>query len=513
MLDQFSEIIYYFKGIIRNKWVITIVAGIICLGGWAFVYKMPDVYQSEARVHVDTRSMLRPLLRGLAVETDVRGMVAIMKKLMFTQRNMIEVAEIAGMDIDLTSESNIRSVVNKLKANLVIGGGKEQIFAISYESEDAQNAKDVVQAVLTVFSEQSQKSNLSDVDSAERFLDNQIREYEQRLRNAERAKENFKRNNIGLLPGQGGAGQVGQIQAIRQQIEDSKSQLLEIQSRKQVLNEQLEEAFESSDEWGLTEELTDSSSIEDARITDLLNRKNELLLRYTDNHPSIVSIEKLIKSIQKQNEENIDDEAFDEFDDSEKAMSNPYAQSIKIALNSVDAEIATIKTRIKSLNEKLQSEDKQFNARLAIETEMDNLNRDYGTIKKNYLSLIDRREQARMSSSVDTQVSALKFKIVDPANLPLEPSSPKRMLLYSAVLAIGFIAGIGLALLMVFIKPTFVEAKQLRALTGLPVLGVISEVVNKAQAKKNSTRLITYLSVNVLLLLGYSGVMLSDVLF
>ncbi len=71
MLDQFSEIIYYFKGIIRNKWVITIVAGIICLGGWAFVYKMPDVYQSKARVHVDTRSMLRPLLRGLAVETDV----------------------------------------------------------------------------------------------------------------------------------------------------------------------------------------------------------------------------------------------------------------------------------------------------------------------------------------------------------------------------------------------------------------------------------------------------------
>ena len=515
MLDQFSEVIYYFKGIIRNKWIITIVACFICLGGWTFVYKMPDVFQSEARVHVDTRSMLRPLLRGLAVQSDVRGMVAIMKKLMFTQRNMIEVAEIAGMDIDLTSESNIRSVVNKLKANVVIGGGKEEIFAISYESEDAQNAKDVVQAVLTVFSEQTQQSNQSDVDMAERFLDNQIREYEQRLRNAERSKESFKRDNIGLLPGQTGAGQIGQIQAVRQQLEDSKSQLLEMQSRKQVLNEQLDEAFESSDEWGLTDELMDSSSIEDARIANLSNRKDELLLRYTDNHPSIISIDKLIKSIQKQNEADLSDEEFDEFDDSEdseKAMSNPYAQSIKIALNSVDTEIATIKTRMQSLNEKLQSEDKQFNARLAIETEMENLNRDYGTIKKNYLSLIDRREQARMSSSVDSQVSALKFKIIDPANLPLEPSSPKRMLLYSAILAIGFIAGIGLALLVVFIKPTFVETKQLREITGLPVLGVVSEVVNKAQAKKNSNRLITYLSANILLLLGYSGIMLLNFL-
>lgn len=512
MLDQFSEVIYYVKGVIRNKWIITIVACFICIGGWTYVYKMPDIFQSAARVHVDTRSMLRPLLRGLAVQSDVRGMVAIMKKLMFTQRNMIEVAEVAGMDIDLASESNIRSVVKKLKDNVKIGGGREEIFAISYDSEEPQNAKDVVQAVLTVFSEQTQQSSLSDVDSAERFLDNQIREYEQRLRNAERAKENFKRDNIGLLPGQSGGGQIGDIQAIRQQIEDSKNQLLEMQSRKQVLNDQLDEAFESSDEWGLTEELTESGSIEDDRIINLLSRKDELLLRYTDNHPSIVSIEKLIRSIQQQNEENIENEEIDESDPSAKAMSNPYAQSIKIAINSVGAEIATIKTRMQSLNEKLKSEDEQFNARLAIETEMENLNRDYGTIKKNYLSLIDRREQARMSSSVDTQVSALKFKIVDPANLPLEPSSPNRMLLYSAVLAIGFIAGIGLALLVVFIKPTFIEAKQLREITGLPVLGVVSEVVNKVKAKKNSARLITYLSANFLLLLGYSGIMLLDFL-
>ena len=515
MLDQFSEVIYYGKGVIRNKWIITIVACFICIGGWTYVYKMPFIYQSEARVHVDTRSMLRPLLRGLAVQTNVRGMVSIMKKLMFTQQNMIEVAQIAGMDIDLTSEAKTRSVVKKLKENVKIGGGRGEIFAIKFESEDAQNAKDVVQAVLTVFSEQTQRSNLSDVDSAQRFLDNQIREYEQRLRNAERAKENFKRENIGLLPGQAGAGQIGVIQAIRQNIEESKSQLLEMQSRKQVLNDQLDEAFESSDEWGLTE-LTESSSIDDVRITNLQNRKDELLLRYTDNHPSIVSIENLIRSIQKQNEENEEtdeNEEFDELEPSTKAMSNPYAQSIKIAINSVDAEIATIKTRIDSLNEKLKNEDQQFNTRLAIETEMVGLNRDYGAIKKNYLSLIDRREQARMSSSVDTQVSALKFKIVDPANLPLEPSSPNRKLLYSAVLAIGFIAGIGVALLMVFIKPTFVDAKQLREITGLPVLGAVSEVVDKVQAKKNSIRLITYLSANVLLLVGYSGVMFSDVLF
>ena len=506
MLDQFSEVLYFAKGVVRNKWIVTIVAWVICMGGWSYVYRMPDVYQSSARVHVDTRTMLRPLLRGLAIQSDVRGLVAIMKKLMFTQENMIKIAETAGMDVDRSSEKKTLGLVAQLKGKLKIDGAQGEIFSISYESKDPQNAKNIVQAVLTIFSEQAQSSTLGDVDSAQRFIDNQIREYEQRLRNAERAKENFKRVNIGLLPGQVGEGQVDVIQAVRKSIETSKMQLTEILSRKKVLDAQLAEALASGEEWGLTDEGGDSS-VEGIRIAQLLERKNLLLLKYTENHPNILSINSEIDRLKKRKE---DDEKAN--GPSEVAMSNPYVQSIKIEQNKLETEIATINSRIAALESKLVTEDEQFNTRLTIETEMENLNRDYVTIKKNYLALIDRREQARMSSSVDTQVSALKFKVVDPANLPTSPSSPNRKIFYTGVLVFGIAVGLALALVVVFIRPSFVEAKHLREITGLPILGSVSEVVNETQAKNNRYRLIKFAAVNMLLLIGYVGVMAVDVL-
>lgn len=510
MLDQFSEVIYFSKGILRNKWVITIVAWLICLAGWSYVYNMPDIYLSKARVHVDTRTMLRPLLKGMAVQTDIRGLVMIMKKLMFTQHNLISVAELAGMDVDLTSESKLQKLIKTLRDNVTISGGKDEIFTITYESEEAQNSKNVVQAVLSVFSKQTQQSTMSDVDSAQRFIDNQIREYEQRLRNAERAKENFKRENIGMLPGQAGEGQISVIQSFRQNLDMTQMQLSELLSRKRVLQNQLTETKESGDEWGLTSVL-EESSIEDERISALEEKRSELLLRYTENHPNIISIDYLIQKLQKRKEEDLalkdDDHGLSTIN-----MTNPYVQTIKIALNNLDAEIASLNSRAYLYQKKIQREDDQFNARLAIETELQNLNRDYQTINKNYLSLIDRREKAKMSSNIDTQASALKFNIADPANLPLEPSSPNRKLLYTLVLIVGFIAGIALALLMVIIRPSFMDVKQLKSLTETPVLGSISEVVSKTQSKKNFLRLVRFVFINTLLFCSYLGVLFSDII-
>jgi len=513
MQDQLSEVLYFVKGIVRNKWIVTIVASIICIGGWFYVYKMPNIYESSARVHVDTRTMLRPLLRGMAVQTNVRGLVLIMKKLMFTQQNLLKVADEAGIDIDL-NDNGIHALVQRLKSKVKIQGGRDEIFTITADSKSPVEARTIVQAMLTVFSEQTQQSSLSDVDSAQRFIENQIREYEQRLRNAERAKENFKRDNIGMLPGQSGKGQIGGIQAIRQNLDSALAQLSELHSRKNVLKEQLVEALDSGEEWGLTD-IVGSVSGEDSRIAALKQKKDQLLLKYTQEHPNIASIDNLIESLEKEQEKESDQEinSMDfALDDSFKAMSNPYVQTIKIGINNIDVEIATINSRIGSYKKKLKKEDEQFNARLAIETEMKDLNRDYATIKKNYLSLIDRREQASMSSKIDTQVSALKFKVIDPANMPEGPSSPKRKLFYSIILLAGFIVGIAIALLKVFLRPTFVQAKQVRDVSGLPMLGVVSEVVDDIQAKNNKKRLFRFALANVLLLLGYSGVMLLDTL-
>ncbi|PKM11425.1 MAG: hypothetical protein CVV13_09260 [Gammaproteobacteria bacterium HGW-Gammaproteobacteria-3] len=502
MQDQFAEILYYIKATFKYKWIIILVAWLICLPGWWYISQMPDKYTSTARVQVDTRTMLRPLLQGLAIQSDVRGMVGIMKQLMFTRYNLEKIADLAGLSANLKTESAKLGLIGQLKTNMKIGGGRDEIFSISYESDNPSEAKQVVQAVLTVFSEQTQQTALDDVDSAQRFLVSQIQEYEQRLRNAEKAKENFKRANVGMLPGQG-VDQVTQAQQLRDTLDESKLSMEELFSRKKVLQEQLVEAQESAeDEWGLTS-LNDTSS-EDPRLASLIAQRDELLIKYTKKHPSVRVISDTIKAIK---ERNALDAANTEGELNAIVPANPFVQSIKASINEVDAQIAALNSRISAYEQKILKLDEEFNERLKIETEMQNLNRDYSTIYRNYQALLGRKEQANLSEKVDNQASALKFKIAEPPNKPLAPTAPKRPILYSAVFGGGLLVGIALAFLAALIKPTFIVVNQIRQATGLPVLGSISIVRNHKQIKQLRWQSVRFALACSLLIGLYTGVM------
>ncbi len=511
MQDQLADILAYAYGVVRHKWIIIIFASVISLVGWAYVYTMPNKFTSEARVYVDTRTMLRPLLKGIAVQSDVRGLVTIMKKLMFTQENLLKVAKLAGLDGEYSSNKGRFDLTNILKEEMSISGGREEIFSIKYNSKSPLEAQQVVQAVLSVFSEQTQSSSQSDAGSAQRFIEEQIREYERRLRNSEQAMEKFKRANIGLLPGEGG-NQVGRLQEIHAEMEQIELTISELKAKRSVLNAQMQEAFESEDEWGLTDIGDETLTEEEQRIQNLLEQKDGLLIKYTENHPYVKAIDSTIGELEKKIAQQ-SEELFDGDEGSLEAMSNPYVQKIKSEINQVDAEIATLRSRAERMEQKLVKVDDEFNMRLKVETEMQNLNRDYNTIKKNYVSMLQRREQANLSNRVDDQASALKFKIADPANRPIEPSAPNRPLLYSVVFLSSVIIGIGIALLLVLMRPVFSSPRDLRALTGLPVLGSVSNFHNAEEVKKQKINNLMFISIGVLLLLCYSGIMTMDLFF
>ncbi len=511
MQEQLFEILYYLKGALKYKWTALIIAWVLAVSGWTYVLMMPDKYTSVAKVHVETRTMLQPLLSGMAIESDVRGLLRVMQQLMFTKGNLEQITKLSDLDKAVRTPTEQEMLIDELKKNIHITGGTEDMFTIQYEANSPDMAKNVVQAVLTVFSEQTQLSTHGNSDSAQRFIDEQIQEYEMRLRNGEKARENFKRANLGLLPGQGGD-QIGKIQAMSKELEDAKLGLNEANSRKQKLTEQLEEALtsdEDNDEWKSSTEV--ASVGDDAQISGLKQRKNELLIKFTDNHPEVSHINKTIKELQIRNAVKqakvVDAGGLDN-----AVLTNPYVQSIKVAINEIDANIASINSRIDIFQQRLLKEQDELNSRLSIETEIENLNRDYAQIKNNYDRLLSSRETAVMSEKVDNQAEALKFKIADAPNTPLQASSPKRKLLYSGVLAISIIISSALALLLYLIRPTFMSISQLRKLTGLPILGSISMKYRPDELIKYRNEMFKYGIGVVSLLVVYLGFMTVDII-
>ncbi|NOR79594.1 MAG: hypothetical protein GQ529_01980, partial [Methyloprofundus sp.] len=306
MQDQLAEILFYVKGTLRYKWIIIIVAWLVCITGWVFVSTLPDQYKSEAKVHVDSSTMLQPLLRGMTIESSTRGLIAVMQQLMFTRPKLEQVAQLANLGLDSKNEAQKRALIGRLKRGIEISGGANNLFVISYDGDEAKEAQNIVHAVLTVFSEQTQQRGVSDTSNAQQFIEEQIREYEVRLKNAEKARENFNRVNSGFLPEQGGGG-LGSLAILKGQLEESQMALNEIRSRNVVIKRQLAEAMEMDagdeavDEWGLAGlgGQNQVSTPEDSQIAAFQEQINGLLIRYTENHPDVVSINLQIKDLQE----------------------------------------------------------------------------------------------------------------------------------------------------------------------------------------------------------------------
>jgi len=305
--------------------------------------------------------------------------------------------------------------------------------------------------------------------------------------------------------------QVRSLQMVRADLEKATTELQQALAKKNVLGEQIRQVQESANQdWGVSN-ISQEVSEEDAKIRDLKNKKADLMVKYTERHPGIVEIDNLIEILQKQsdlNKKKSGDESGVEHIGPEK-LSNPYVQTLKSAYDMADADVASYQALVDSLNERIGKLEDGLKEKLALETEMKNLNRDYDTISKQYSSLLERREQAHITERIDDQSVTLKFKIAEPPSRPLKPSFPNRILFYTAILILGLIIGFGVAFLICVLRPVYMSVKQVKESTGLPSLGSVSFVsVDKAVAKIDWI----FIAAIGVLLIGYVGVMVTEIL-
>ena len=69
----------YIQGVWLRRRYIVITAWLLCPLGWAYVYNMPPTFEAEAKLYVETSTVLEPLLRGLALRTNADDEIKIGK--------------------------------------------------------------------------------------------------------------------------------------------------------------------------------------------------------------------------------------------------------------------------------------------------------------------------------------------------------------------------------------------------------------------------------------------------
>jgi polysaccharide chain length determinant protein (PEP-CTERM system associated) len=219
-----------------------------------------------------------------------------------------------------------------------------------------------------------------------------------------------------------------------------------------------------------------SSSEYDARIDTQRKQLDELLRRFTDEHPDVIQTRKLISQLEEQKKLEIEArrKAAAAAPGRLAHSTNPVFQQIKISLAEAEANLASLKARASELESRLAQLRAAAGRAPQIEAEMAQMNRDYDVLQKNYEQLVARRESASLSEDIDSTAGLAEFRVVEPPRVSQRPVFPNRLALVPLVLLAALGAGLAASYAVAQLFPTFHGVRSLRELTRRPVLGSVS---------------------------------------
>jgi polysaccharide chain length determinant protein (PEP-CTERM system associated) len=477
MKEQFEALLSAIRSAWRFRWTALVVAWLVGIAGTLVVLMLPNRYQSRAQIYVDTRSVLRPLLQGLAVSPQTQDQTDVVRRALLARPSLDLVARKVGLYHRTSSPEGADRLLTELSDLISIHGDSSLgIYTITYSDVDPLTAQAVVRTLLDTFMAKSLGAGRSDTQNAESFLKQQVAQYEAALSQSEQRLAEFKKKNVGLMPDQRGdyfgrlQGELANLQKIRSDLAVAVRQRDEL--RRKISGEEggpaVLQATPSNQE-------IQAATVLDARIRDSRHALDELLLKYTDRHPEVLAMKDTIRRLEEQRRAQLGGVRATNGTRTETSSVpvDPVVQNLQIALNTADVQVASLQTQETQSEARVGELQRVVTTGPEVEAELVRLNRDYGVTKSQYEALLQRLETARLSNEADRSEDH-RFKILEPPRAPLRPVSPDRMLFLIGVLLAALFMGIGVAVLRSLTRPVFLSKKALAAATGLPVIGVVS---------------------------------------
>jgi polysaccharide chain length determinant protein (PEP-CTERM system associated) len=506
------------RGAWRFRWYALAAAWAVCVMGWLAVFTMKDMYEATARVFVDTRTALRPLLQGLAVESDVDSQLNLVRQAMLGRPELERVARETDLDLQATTPEQRATLIDALRSRITIQGGAPNressggLFVISYQDPMRDKSVEVVDKLLNSFVEDTLGGKREGSESAQRFLRAQISDYERRLSEAEQRLATFKKRNVGVMPGEQGD-YFARLQSEMDAVKKAQAMLGVATRRRDELQRQLrgETPFVASTGMnsGSTGASKGAGGDTASRIQEAQTRLDELLLKFTDRHPDVVATRETLAQLRQRQQTEI--EALRRGDPSAVAAAgaatNPVYQSIQLQLNQTEVEIAALRGELSDRQQKVAQLRQLVDTVPEVEAEFARLNRDYDVTRAQYTALVDRLEKARLSEQAEA-TGVVKFEIIDPPSAAYEPAAPNRPRLLAMVLFAGLAVGGGVAYLLHQMRPVFNNPRVLSEVTGQQVLGAVSMTWLDRDKAQNRFRQFAFGGAAAMLFALFFGVLL-----
>ncbi len=504
--QQIKTIAY---GIWRKRWYMLVTSWVISLMGWGFVSTMPYKYEANARIFVDAETILPSIARNLGIDVDTTRKVDAIRRTLVTRPNLEKIIRRSDyLDRLANNDNNLNALITQLQRDIRVVPLEGGMYRIQYEIDEsrlsdrqrAEVAKNVVNNLLSFFLERGAEGSSQGLRQGQEFLEQNVRQYAERLSSAEAAHAKFLQDNLDYIGGENNF--LSRLDGAKNDLRATRSKISELKVAQQTLQEQIQnvpptirEAKSSTGRGGSSRDPLEE------RLADLQKKMDQLrVLGFKDRHPDIVNVNRQIASVQLELTQKQDavaaeiKEAAETGRRSNLTTETPNRLYEQLMLENVQtlAQVSSLKQRETEQSNLVAELEEKAKRVPEIEAEESQLKRDYNLIRKTYNDLLKEKQSLDLRAEVEGADETVSFRVIESPVTPSHPSGPPRVLFMSATLVGALVSGLAIALVFSQLRPVIITVEQLRGHFDLPVLGNVTRSLSEQETRQRSVDLLIF---------------------
>ena len=465
------------RAVWRRRWIGAAVAWSISLAAAVVVFFVPNRYEADAKIFVDTQSVLKPLMVGLAFQPDTDQQVRMLAKTLISRPNVQRLLELPEVQATELARGDRDKVIDRLIDRIKVVSAAPNLYTISLRDTNPAGAKSIVVGLVEMFVGSGTDSKRRDSEEAGKFIDDQIKTYAQTLATAESKVKDFKVRNFGVS-GVSNQDYFMRMSALADEANRLRVALAGAEQSRDALKRELSQEDPSLPVEVVLPAAPPPLPTETELRLDVQRRQlDELLRRYTDEHPDVLNARRIIVQLEAQRRVEVAAAArakASEVKPSGKAATSPVFQKIRIALAEAEANVASLHSQL-SIQQQRLSEIRATASKVPqAEADLAQLTRDYDVVRKNYEQLVARREAASLGVKIDQTAQMVEFRIVEPPRVLPTPVFPDRRVLALLSMLAALAGGVMVAYGLSRAAPTYGTVLALQAAIKRPVLGSVT---------------------------------------
>ena len=465
--------------ILRRRWVlITVLAAIGAPLAYSVSRVLPNRYKSQTLVLIEPPTVPTDFVKPV-ITTEINARLASMQEEILSRTRLEPIIHQYGLYKGDVNRVPPDALVARLQKDIEITPVQPMAetraqelpgFHIIVTLDNPQTAQEVCSAVTHMFIEESIRLRQQRSEDTTQFLAQQLVDAKAKLDEQDSKLAAFKSRYIGSLPDEE-QGNLNLLMGLTSQLDAATQALARAQQDKSFAESMLAQQVGA---WQAAQNGSSPQTM-DTQLTALQTQLANLQARYTDDYPDVVKTKKAIAALQKKIAAS-DAPAVDDGKPAKTTAEPAQIAQLRAEVHTTDQVIAE-KTREQA---KIQQEIKVYQDRVqsspAVEQQYKELTRDYQTALDFYNDLLKKRDQSAMATDLERHQEGEQFKILDPANLPDQPSFPNRPAFALGGLAGGLALGLGIAFLLESRDTSFRTERDVEFALRLPVLAMVPSI-------------------------------------